>query len=183
MQESETIPEFNSKLCDIANEAFGLGEKILEEKLVRKALRSLPRRFAYKVTTIEEAKDIQAMKLDELMGSLRTFEMNFNEDKKEKEIALQAEVGKSHHEEDSDDHEDLHESLDLLLQEVPCETYLRERPFPQKMREDHRLDALDGDNAYDLCQTSERRFQKVNVGQRILLSMCPHTNVMGTSKR
>ena len=92
MQENETISEFNSKLCDIANEAFALGEKISEEKLVRKALRSLPRRFAYKVTTIEEAKDIQAMKLDELMGSLCTFEMNLNEDKKDKEIALQAEV-------------------------------------------------------------------------------------------
>ena len=42
------------------------------------------------------------------------FEMNFNEEKKEKEIALQAEVRKSHHEKDSDDHEDLAESLDLL---------------------------------------------------------------------
>ena len=81
MQESEMISEFNSKLCDIANEAFTLGEKILEEKLVRKALRSLPQRFAYKVTAIEEAKDIQEMKLDEL-GSLHTFEMNLNEEKK-----------------------------------------------------------------------------------------------------
>ena len=88
MQENETISEFNSKLCDIANEAFALGEKILEEKLVRKALRSLPQRFAYKVTAIEEAKDIQAMKLDELMSSLHTFEMNLNEDKNEKEIAM-----------------------------------------------------------------------------------------------
>ena len=114
MQESETISKFNSKLCDITNKAFALGEKISEEKLVRKALRSLSKRFSYKVTAIEEAKDIQAMKLDELMGSLRTFEMNFNEDKKEKEIALQAEVQKSHHEEDSDVHEDLAESLNLL---------------------------------------------------------------------
>ena len=68
---------------------------------MRKALRSLSQRFAYKVTTIEEAKNIQVMKLDKLMGSLHTFEMNFNEDNKEKEIALQAEVRKSHHKEDS----------------------------------------------------------------------------------
>ena len=40
--------------------------------------------------------------------------MNFNEDKKKKEIALQAKVWKSHHEEDLDDHEDFAESLDLL---------------------------------------------------------------------
>lgn len=44
------------------------------------------------VTAIEEAKDVQIMKLDELMGSLCIFEMNLNEDKKDKEIALQAEV-------------------------------------------------------------------------------------------
>ena len=110
MLEYETISDFNSKLCDIANEAFALGEKISEKKLVRKVLRSLPRRFAYKVTAIEEAKDIQTMKLDELMGSLRTFEMNLDENKggkKEKSIAFQAKV-------DSDDEEDLAQCITRL---------------------------------------------------------------------
>ena len=41
MSEEETINEFNGKLCDIANESFALGENILEQKLVKKALRSL----------------------------------------------------------------------------------------------------------------------------------------------
>ena len=41
----------------IANESFVLGEKIPEEKLVKTALRYLPPRFAYKETTIWEAKD------------------------------------------------------------------------------------------------------------------------------
>ena len=36
MLESETIAEFNAKVCDIANEAFALGEKYSETKLVRK---------------------------------------------------------------------------------------------------------------------------------------------------
>ena len=70
MREEETIGDFNARLCDIANEAFALGEKMSEEKLVRKTLRSLPKRFAYKVITIEEAKDVRNMKLEELMGSL-----------------------------------------------------------------------------------------------------------------
>ena len=42
MLEDETISDFNSKLCDIANKAFALGQKISEEKIVRKVLRSLP---------------------------------------------------------------------------------------------------------------------------------------------
>ena len=36
MMENETISDFNSKLCDIANEAFALGEKYSNIKLVRK---------------------------------------------------------------------------------------------------------------------------------------------------
>ena len=70
MLKDESINEFNSKLCEIANEAFTLGKKYPEIKLVRKTLRSLPNRFVIKVVTIEEAKDVNTMRLDELMGSL-----------------------------------------------------------------------------------------------------------------
>ena len=38
MHEDKTIGEFNAQLCDIANEMFMLGEKMFEEKLVRKTL-------------------------------------------------------------------------------------------------------------------------------------------------
>ena len=94
MLEHETINDFNSKLCDIANEAFTFGEKYSDTKLVRKTLRSLPERFTYKVAAIEEACDVQNMRLDELMGSLQTFELNLKMNKKEKSIAFQAD----HHE-------------------------------------------------------------------------------------
>ncbi|GAA0152259.1 hypothetical protein LIER_10780 [Lithospermum erythrorhizon] len=49
---------------DIANESFALGEVISNEKLVRKVLRTLPKRFAYKVTIIEEAQDLMTMRID-----------------------------------------------------------------------------------------------------------------------
>ena len=117
MKEDESISQFNSRLCDIANEAFALGEKYSEEKLVRKTLRSLPKRFAYKVTAIEEAKDVQNMKLEELMGSLRTFEMNLDEergDKKSKGIAFQAENREDQTEDFWNEDDDLTESMVLL---------------------------------------------------------------------
>ena len=112
MLEHETISDFNSKLCDIANEAFALGEKYSDTKLVRKTLRSLPERFAYKVAAIEEARDVQNMRLDELMGSLHTFELNLKMNKKEKSIAFQAD----HHEysDEGNDSDDNDESLVLL---------------------------------------------------------------------
>ena len=74
MSEEETINDFNGKLCDIANESFTLGEKISEDKLAKKALKSLLPRFAYKAIEIRKAKKLKTMRLEELMGSLLTFE-------------------------------------------------------------------------------------------------------------
>ncbi|XP_012855556.1 PREDICTED: uncharacterized protein LOC105974943 [Erythranthe guttata] len=91
MEENETVSDFNSKLCDISNEAHGLGETYPEVKLVRKVLRSMPDQFAYKVTTIEEANDVDSLRLEDLIGNLQTFENKLNISKidKERKIALQ----------------------------------------------------------------------------------------------
>ena len=66
-----------------------------KEKFVWKTLRSLTKRFVYKVTVIEEANNVKYMRLEELIGLLRTFEMNFEEEKTEKKnkgIALQTKI-------------------------------------------------------------------------------------------
>ena len=76
MLETETLSEFYEKLSDIANEFFALGEKLDESVLVRKIVRVLPDRFDTKLLAMEEANDFGKMKVEELMGSLRTFELN-----------------------------------------------------------------------------------------------------------
>ena len=68
MSKKKTISDFNGILFDIANESFALGEKISEERLFKKALRSLPSRFANNATAIREAKDLKVMRLEELIG-------------------------------------------------------------------------------------------------------------------
>ena len=45
IKEDESFDEFYAKLKDIVNYAFNLGETILEPKIMRKVLRSLPERF------------------------------------------------------------------------------------------------------------------------------------------
>jgi hypothetical protein len=70
MDEDETILEFNARLHDIANTSFYLGEKMSEEKLARKILISLPKRFNMKVTSIEEYQDLSSIRVDEIIGSL-----------------------------------------------------------------------------------------------------------------
>ena len=63
MEEDELFDEFYAKLKDIVNLAFNLGETILEPKIIRKVLRSLPERFHAKITAIEESKDIDKIPL------------------------------------------------------------------------------------------------------------------------
>ena len=70
MEEDKSFDEFYAKLKDIVNSAINLGETILEPKIVRKVLRSLPERFHAKITTIEESKDIDKIPLTELVGNL-----------------------------------------------------------------------------------------------------------------
>jgi hypothetical protein len=50
----------------------------------------LPERFRIKVTTIKESKDLEEMKIEELVGSLQTYELSFSPVKKLKTIALKA---------------------------------------------------------------------------------------------
>ncbi|XP_060972333.1 uncharacterized protein LOC133038258 [Cannabis sativa] len=76
MSESKTLSEFYERLSDIANEYFALGEKLDESVLIRKIVRVLPNRFDTKLLAMEEAKDFSKMKVEELMGDLRTFELN-----------------------------------------------------------------------------------------------------------
>jgi len=78
MLDDESIHDYHLNILDIANAFDSLGEKISDEKLVRKILRSLPKRFDMKVIAIEEVQDISNMKVDELIGSLQNFEIMIN---------------------------------------------------------------------------------------------------------
>ncbi|XP_073294318.1 uncharacterized protein [Primulina huaijiensis] len=92
MEESKNILDYDRRLREIANEAFSLGDPISNERLVSKVLRSLPERFNIKICAIDEAKDTSQMPLDDLISSLRTFEMSMDMQKKDKgkTIAFQA---------------------------------------------------------------------------------------------
>ena len=93
MEEDESFDEFYAKHKDIVNLAFNLGETILEPKIVRKVLRSLPERFHAKITAIEESKDIDKIPLIELVGNLQTYELGLSrigKSGKGKSMALKA---------------------------------------------------------------------------------------------
>ncbi|CAL8097233.1 unnamed protein product [Prunus armeniaca] len=88
MDENETFSEFYAKLCVIVNACSNLGEKIPEDRVVKKILRSLPPRFSPKITAIEEIRDLNTLKVRELIGSIQTYEMKHLAPKKNKSVAL-----------------------------------------------------------------------------------------------
>ena len=70
MGDDKAFDSFYGKLDDIVIAKLNLGEKIEDSKVVRKIMRSLPKSFKAKVTTIEESKDLYEIKIQELIGSL-----------------------------------------------------------------------------------------------------------------
>jgi len=65
MQEDENIQDYYMNVLDIENSFDSLSERLTDEKLVRKILRSLPNRFDMKVIAAKEAHDTSNMKVDE----------------------------------------------------------------------------------------------------------------------
>ncbi|MCH94353.1 gag-protease polyprotein, partial [Trifolium medium] len=116
MKEDESIHDFYMTVMDYANSFDILGEKLDDEKLVRKILRSLTKKFDMKVTAIEEAQDISKMKVDELIGSLQTYESAANEklEKKNKSIAFMSNTDEEELEIDVDSSDSISEAIVLL---------------------------------------------------------------------
>ncbi|RVW73015.1 hypothetical protein CK203_057446 [Vitis vinifera] len=96
MKDNETIVEMITRFTNIVNGLEVLGKTYKESKKVMKILRSLPSKWHTKVTTIQEAKDLTKLPLEELIGPLMTYEINLEkkqqegEDKKKKSITLKA---------------------------------------------------------------------------------------------
>jgi hypothetical protein len=90
MLEDEIFVGFYSKISDLRNSMMSLGKTASDVKLIRKILRSLPECFRIKVTTIEESKDLEEMKIEELVGSLQSYELSLPPVKKVKTISLKA---------------------------------------------------------------------------------------------
>jgi hypothetical protein len=58
-------------LNDIVNSSFNLGEKIPKNRIVKKVMWSLPNRFRPKVSSIKESKDLDIMRIEELVNPFR----------------------------------------------------------------------------------------------------------------
>ncbi|GAV76157.1 DUF4219 domain-containing protein/UBN2 domain-containing protein [Cephalotus follicularis] len=109
MHDNEDIKTMFTHFTNITNALQALGKVYTNSEMVRKILKCLPRIWMPKVTTIEEAKVLKTLPLEDLLGSLMTHELSIikkddeeeMERKKKKIVAIKSSANEEI-EEDSD---------------------------------------------------------------------------------
>ena len=101
MKPNESVVEMFTRFTYVVNGLEGLGKRVSEQDKVSKILRCLPPKWNSKTEAIEEAKNLKELPLEELIGSLMTYEMKIarqekemQEESKKKSIALKAQEEK-----------------------------------------------------------------------------------------
>ena len=90
MFDDESFDEFYANFNDTVNFAYNLGEIYDQPKIVRKILRSLTKDFRPKVIAITESKDVDSILVDELVGSLQSYELDLSKTSKSKSMTLES---------------------------------------------------------------------------------------------
>ena len=86
----ESFDKFYAKLNDIINSAYNLGEVYDQSKIFRKILRSLTVTVKPKITVITESKDVDSIPIDELVGSLQSYQLDLPKTSKSKSMTLKS---------------------------------------------------------------------------------------------
>ncbi|CAA0357000.1 unnamed protein product [Arabidopsis thaliana] len=75
MKETESIDSFSDKLAEIASKTAALGENIETPKLVKKFLKSVPRKkYIQIVASLEQVLDLNKISFEEIVGRLKVYE-------------------------------------------------------------------------------------------------------------
>ncbi|GKD38530.1 hypothetical protein Tco_1258737, partial [Tanacetum coccineum] len=75
---NETVQEYLARISSIVSQMRAYGDKVADEIVVAKILRSLSPKFDHVVAAIEESKDLSKYSVNELMGSLQTHKARIN---------------------------------------------------------------------------------------------------------
>ena len=109
MEQNESVYSMYTRFTDIINTLGALGKVFSNSEKVKKIIRSLPKEWRSKRTVIEEAKDLNTLPLDDLIGSLISYEEDLAAEKgyeeKKKSIALKASKHESDGKSELDDEE------------------------------------------------------------------------------
>ena len=107
IEPNESISNMFIRFTDITNSLKSLGKNYTNSELVQKILRSLPKSWESKVTAIQEAKDLNNLPLDELLGPLMTYELSKNQSTEEEDSRKKRTLALNVADESKDDVESL----------------------------------------------------------------------------
>uniref|UniRef100_A0A2N9GEE5 CCHC-type domain-containing protein n=1 Tax=Fagus sylvatica TaxID=28930 RepID=A0A2N9GEE5_FAGSY len=138
MKKDENISEMSTRFTNIVNSLKALGKIYTNQENVRKILRSLPKRWEAKMTAISEARDLKVLTLEELFGSLMTYELEMNSKVEEEEVKPKKNFAlkSSHHDHDNSE-EERDEEEEIALMTRNFKKFLKKkkgfgRRFPKK---------------------------------------------------
>ena len=86
MKTDESISNMFARLMQLINHLKAMGKTYTDIELVRKILQSLTSVWHTKVTVIEDSKNMSTMTLDELIGSLMTYELNLKRNEEDRKF-------------------------------------------------------------------------------------------------
>ena len=72
---SKSIEDYFNQVISIVNHLKLNGEKIEDQRIVEKILRSLTRKFESTVVAIEESKDLSTLSVESLLRSLQSHKL------------------------------------------------------------------------------------------------------------
>ena len=84
MEEEEPISQYIDKVINLTNQMTRNGENVTDVMKVEKVLRILTSRFNHIVVALEESKDLDSMKIEELHANLEAYELRLIDRNKER---------------------------------------------------------------------------------------------------
>ncbi|XP_073220132.1 uncharacterized protein [Cicer arietinum] len=96
MENNENVTDYFNRVQTITNQMKANGEVMTEVVIIEKILRTLTQRYDHIVVAIEESKDLDTMKLEDLQSSLEAHELRVKErdEAHTQTQALQAQISK-----------------------------------------------------------------------------------------
>ncbi|KAH9672778.1 hypothetical protein KPL70_017862 [Citrus sinensis] len=109
MEQNESVYSMYTRFTEIVNTLGALGKTFSKSEKIKKIIRSLHKEWRQKRTAIEEAKNLNILPIDDLIGSFISYEEDLtvekgNEEKK-KNIALKVSKHESDEESELDEEE------------------------------------------------------------------------------
>ncbi|WVY90763.1 hypothetical protein V8G54_036277 [Vigna mungo] len=90
MGEEETVTEYLGRIQNLVNDMRACGKVVKDRKIIEKILRTLTPQYDHIVITIEECKDLETLKMEELQNSLVAHEQRILERKNAEKATSQA---------------------------------------------------------------------------------------------